>query len=53
MTDTDDTWLETEVEATGCRGQAAAQVIRSVAHALEEAPPEKRFDVVVEVSEVD
>jgi len=53
MTDSDDTYLETTLSASDCTGKAAGQIIRPVAHALEEAPPEKRFDVEVEVTERD
>jgi hypothetical protein len=50
---TDDTWLETEAEADSATGPAAAALLDSVSQTLQEAPPEKRFDVELEITETE
>jgi len=47
----DGTWLETETEAETATGPAAAALLNSIAQTLDAAPPEKRYDVELEITE--
>lgn len=52
MTD-NDTWLETESSVEQATGSAASALLDALGETLVKAPPEKRYDVSVEVVERD
>lgn len=47
----DDTYLETETDASNATGPSAAAILESIAGTLSKAPDGKRFDIEVVVEE--
>lgn len=47
----DGTWLETESSVEKATGPVASALLDAIGEALAKAPPEKRYDVEVEVTE--
>lgn len=53
LEDSDEKWLEGETEMEDAAGTAAAGLLNAFRESLKSAPPEKRFNIRLEVEEVD